>query len=549
MIKLGKVLLTDGSYKHTLASAISLKKAGYEVHVMGRKTNVCRFSLFVDKFLVGNYFYEYKIDDLINLLKHEKYDVILAVSGKSVKYLSKNSEVIHKYSKFIVSDIDTIECALDKISSSEIAAELLINTIPFAYSDSIDDLYQKSLQLTFPLVLKSKDELKKSSVFYINDKSELKRSICQYYAKYDFLPLVQQYIEGDGYGYFSLNIRGVPLLNFAHKRIREAPASGGVSSCAEYYEGSDVMEMGRKLMEKLKWNGLSMVEFKKEKSTGKLFLMEINPKLWGSLDLAIECYANFPLKYVEICQGNYTQEEIEKRRLRFSWIATEEILHFFTRFKSIKPILSDMVSKNVITNFRVNDPVATVFSIFISFLLALKYLLKDNFIIKQFFRLKRTGFKYFLIRFFTEKLGIPYLKYGRLSKKIYIGGQPSKLGLQCLYFMGFTHVINLRDEFSYDFNGLLVVDQFPIVEFDAVSKEELYRITSRINEIVLDTKSKIYIHCTEGVGRAPMIGVSYLMSLGNDLKSSYQRVKNTRPFISFVKLQYKSLVELENFLK
>lgn len=549
MTKLGKVLLTDGSYKHTLASAISLKKAGYEVHVMGRKTNVCRFSLFVDKFIVGSYFYQYKIDDLINLLKLEKYDVILAVSGKSVKYLSENSDVICKYSKFIVSDIDKIECALDKILSSEIASEMLINTIPFAYSDSIDDLYQKSLHLTFPLVLKSKDELRKSSVFYVMKKSELKRAICKYYALYDFLPIVQQYIEGDGYGYFSLNKAGVPLLNFAHKRIREAPASGGVSSCAEYYEGSDVMEMGRKLMEKLKWDGLSMVEFKKEKSTGKLFLMEINPKLWGSLDLAIECYANFPLMYVEICQGKFPQNGKEKRNLRFSWIATEEILHLSTRFKSIKPILSDMVSKNVITNFRLNDPVATVFSILISFLSTLKYVLKNNFIIKQFFRLKRTGVKYFLIRFFTEMIGVPFLKYGRLSEKIYIGGQPSKLGLKFLSFMGFTHVINLREEFSYDFSGKLFVIQCPIVEFDAVSREELYRITSRINEIVLDAKSKIYIHCTEGVGRAPMIGVSYLMGLGKDLKSAHECVKNARPFTSFAKLQYKSLVEFEKYLK
>lgn len=541
MNKVGKILLTDGAYKHTLASAISLKKAGYEVHVMGKNTNVCRFSFFVDKFITNKYFYQYDIDDLLALLTVENYDVILPVSGKSVKFLSIHSERIEKVSKFFISDTSSIETALDKISSSKKAFELSINTIPSAYSDNIDELYRKAKKMKFPLVLKSKDELKKSSVYYVNNESDLKRAICKYYALYDFLPLIQQYIEGDGFGYFSLNKNGIPLLNFAHKRIREAPATGGVSSCAEYYDGLDVIESGQKLMAELRWNGLSMVEFKRDNLSGKLYLMEINPKLWGSLDLAIQCLADFPLKYVEYCRGNYIESIANFKPLRFSWIASEEILHVFTRTKSFKLIIVDLFSSRVKTNFRLNDPFSTLHSIFISFFLSVKFLLKKTKILKQIGRLRRTGIKYFLIRFFTETFGIPLLNYGKITDKLYIGGQPSKIGIRVLSLLGFTHVINLRDEFIYNFEGKITLVNYPIVEFDFVKSADLFNISSNIIKMINDSNAKVYIHCTEGVGRAPMIGVSCLMCMGNDLENSMRIVKASRPFVSFVKLQNDSL--------
>jgi predicted ATP-grasp superfamily ATP-dependent carboligase len=541
MNKLGKILLTDGAYKHTLAAAISLKKAGYEVHVMGRKTNVCRFSFFVDKFIPNKYFYQYHIDELLVLLSAENYDVILPVSGKSVKFLSIHSEKLLKLSNFLISDTSRIETALDKISSSKIAHELSIDTIPSAFSDNLEELYVQSKTLKFPLVLKSKDELKKSSVYYVTKEADLKRAICKYYATYDFLPLVQQYIEGEGLGYFSLNKNGIPLLNFAHKRIREAPATGGVSSCAEYYDGLDVVEYGKKLMSKLGWDGLSMVEFKRDNLSGKLYLMEINPKLWGSLDLAIECLADFPLKYVEYCMGNDIKTIPSFKPIRFSWIASEEILHIFTRIESFKLIMIDLFSRRVKTNFRLNDPLPTLHFVFISLFFSFKFLLRKNNLSKHFGRLRRTGIKYFAIRFFTETFGVPLLNYGKISNKIFIGGQPSKIGIKVLSLLGFTHCINLRDEFIYNSNEKITIINFPTVEFDFVNSEDLSKISSNIINLVNNSNAKVYIHCTEGVGRAPMIGVACLMSMGNDLESSIRIVKSSRPFVSFVKLQKESL--------
>jgi predicted ATP-grasp superfamily ATP-dependent carboligase len=60
-----------------------------------------------------------------------------------------------------------------------------------------------------------------------------------------------------------------------------------------------VAEYGRRILDHLKWIGLAMVEFKVDHHTGVPVLMEINPRPWGSMPLAIRAGVEFPwLTYV-----------------------------------------------------------------------------------------------------------------------------------------------------------------------------------------------------------------------------------------------------------
>lgn len=52
--------------------------------------------------------------------------------------------------------------------------------------------------------------------------------------------------------------------------------------------------MAIRLLRELNWYGLAMVEFKVDPRDGVPKLMEINPKLWGSLNLAIASGVDFP---------------------------------------------------------------------------------------------------------------------------------------------------------------------------------------------------------------------------------------------------------------
>src|SRR5208283_2488478 len=106
--------------------------------------------------------------------------------------------------------------------------------------------------------------------------------------------VIQEFIQGEAYGFFALYRRGRIVASFMHKRIREVPPTGGPSSAAESVYDQRLLSLGTRILDHLSWHGLAMVEFKKDSRTHDFRLLEINPKFWGSLDLAIEAGIDFP---------------------------------------------------------------------------------------------------------------------------------------------------------------------------------------------------------------------------------------------------------------
>ncbi len=166
------------------------------------------------------------------------------------------------------------------------------------------------LSLTYPVVVKPRRSAERSSVGvtkravrYAQDARELAEI-----AKSELLHeadelLVQQYVSGFGAGVFGLYDRGQPLFFFSHRRIREKPPSGGISVLCE---STPLPEEGvaatRRLLDSLQWHGVAMVEFKID-SAGQTWLIEINARFWGSLQLAVDCGADFPWFLYQIATG------------------------------------------------------------------------------------------------------------------------------------------------------------------------------------------------------------------------------------------------------
>jgi predicted ATP-grasp superfamily ATP-dependent carboligase len=150
------------------------------------------------------------------------------------------------------------------------------------------------------------------------------------------------------------------------------PVQGGPSTLREGVEHPQIMELGLSLLKSLNWVGVGMVEFKVDPRDGIPKLMELNPRFWGSLQLAIVSGVDFPYLILKMARResfepilNYTVGK------RCRWLLLGDILHFLNNphrfhlhpsfFQFFDPNTSyDIISKD--DPFPVIGSAATLFT-------------------------------------------------------------------------------------------------------------------------------------------------------------------------------------------
>ncbi|HAA03119.1 MAG TPA: hypothetical protein DCE18_07085, partial [Syntrophobacteraceae bacterium] len=116
---------------------------------------------------------------------------------------------------------------------------------------------------------------------------------------------------------------------FVHRRLREYPITGGPSTLRESWRHHQAYSDALRLLQDLRFVGVAMVEFKTDIRTGQAKLLEVNPRFWGSLALAVDAGVNFPLLWTRMALGEHVPP-VTSYRLghRCRWLLPGDILHF-----------------------------------------------------------------------------------------------------------------------------------------------------------------------------------------------------------------------------
>jgi predicted ATP-grasp superfamily ATP-dependent carboligase len=123
---------------------------------------------------------------------------------------------------------------------------------------------------------------------------------------------------------------GRTIAVFAHRRLREKPPAGGVSVYRESIAPDPALAAaGCRLLDALDWQGVAMVECKRDAVTGRHVFMELNGRLWGSLQLAIDAGVDFPALLVASALGREVAPVTDYRvgvRSRWFWGDVDQLL-------------------------------------------------------------------------------------------------------------------------------------------------------------------------------------------------------------------------------
>jgi hypothetical protein len=63
-------------------------------------------------------------------------------------------------------------------------------------------------------------------------------------------------------------------------------------------------EYAKRMLGPIGWHGVAMMEYKQDHRTGELFLMEVNGRFWGSLQLPIDAGVDFPHLVCQLARGH-----------------------------------------------------------------------------------------------------------------------------------------------------------------------------------------------------------------------------------------------------
>lgn len=195
-----------------------------------------------------------------------------------------------------IAPFETIRTLHKKDALARLAASLNIPTPQTIAPRTADDIRAFLREVGAPIVLKRVSSSGARGVFYLNRESEVAPWFERHSPGEGFLHgfIAQQYVEGAGYGVSVLYNHGRIRASFTHKRLREKTSTGGISTLRIGAVAPTVEAHAHRLLESVAFHGVAMVEFKHDERTNESWLLEVNPRFWGSLALAVQSGVDFP---------------------------------------------------------------------------------------------------------------------------------------------------------------------------------------------------------------------------------------------------------------
>lgn len=115
--------------------------------------------------------------------------------------------------------------------------------------------------------------------------------------------VIQELVTGTGYGVSLLCDQGTVKARFTHRRLRQRSRIGGPSTLRQSARQNALEESAEKLLRSVSYHGVAMVEFICNETSGRYWFLEVNPRWWGSVALAVRSGVDFPLQFYRMVRG------------------------------------------------------------------------------------------------------------------------------------------------------------------------------------------------------------------------------------------------------
>jgi predicted ATP-grasp superfamily ATP-dependent carboligase len=297
--------VTDGDERPALAVTRSLGRRGIEVLVGAESKRSLASS---SKYCAGRVEYPSPYHEpvgfsrfLRDLARRRHIDVLIPITDVTTYIVARHKAELEGGVRLPIPDFSAFDFVSDKWKLLKHAQETGMAIPRTHFLRGAEGLGEVLGKLQYPVVVKparsrvlTESGWMRTQVRYADSETELTR-LYRENASLRLPSLIQERINGPGIGLFLLFDRGHLVTTFSHRRLREKPPSGGVSTlCESIAVDPRLKSQAVDLFEALGWHGVAMVEYKLDRESGEPLLMEVNGRFWGSLQLAIAAGVDFP---------------------------------------------------------------------------------------------------------------------------------------------------------------------------------------------------------------------------------------------------------------
>jgi len=253
-------------------------------------------------------------------------DAILPLCDYTTQALVKQQDILSAHTGVCVPNPGQMARAADKERLLALAEDLGIGVPRTFCIDSEAALDDAAASISYPCVLKLRRGAGGVGRSFPDSAPALRHAFAALHGTVDGVfdhtrPLLQEFIPGDVHDVCVLFNRGEPRAALTQRRLAMFPAEGGVGVYNETTDDPDLREQAITLMRALRWHGPAQVEFKRDARDGSLRLMEVNPRFWGTLDLAIRAGINFPYLTASIAaRGDVKPVTRYEKGVRLRWV-------------------------------------------------------------------------------------------------------------------------------------------------------------------------------------------------------------------------------------
>ena len=296
------LLMTDANGVGGLAIARSLGKRGIEVTASSaNKEAICFHSKYVKNKLI----YPEPKDNLnfLNWLKNQlsrkNYDVFFPIDEPILLAVAENIEKISRYIHLVMPELDTLQTAVDKSELTKFAIKHNLS-VPktYFYEELIDfsdyDFSQIFEEIGSPIIIKPYTGAGAKGQVLVYAGENIREIFTANVANHGPC-MIQEFIRGTIYNAaFIFNSESKLRSTYIGKTVRQFPVSGGVSVCVETVVDNGVLEPCVKLLRRLGYKGVCMVDVIRDRVDGKVKILELNPRFYASICLPIAAGIDFP---------------------------------------------------------------------------------------------------------------------------------------------------------------------------------------------------------------------------------------------------------------